>query len=92
MLVFILIGTITAVITIGLGYWNYVLGKRKKSSLVGSVIPAGYFVVRLIFAFLLCEGAKELVTSISGNVVITVVYVLLFIWGKQRSTNQKQAE
>ncbi|WP_328797495.1 hypothetical protein VSX70_01620 [Lactiplantibacillus plantarum] len=58
MLVFIVIGLITAVITIGLGYWSYILGKRNKSNLV-------------------------------GNLVITVIYVLLFVWGRQRFNRQK---
>ena len=67
MLVFIVIGLITAVITIGLGYWSYILGKRNKSNLVGSVIPV-------------------------GNLVITVVYALLFVGGRQRFNKQKQTK
>ncbi|GAB6200575.1 hypothetical protein YMSE1_29540 [Lactiplantibacillus plantarum] len=78
MLVFIVIGLITAVITIGLGYWSYILGKRNKSNLVGSVIPVGYFIVRLVFVLVLGEGVRELITSLVGNLVITVIYVLLF--------------
>ena len=75
MLVFIVIGLITAVITIGLGYWSYILGKRNKSNLVGSVIPVGYFIVRLVFVLVLGEGVRELITSLVGNLVITVTYV-----------------
>ncbi len=78
MLVFIVIGLITAVITIGLGYWSYILGKRNKSNLVGSVIPVGYFIVRLVFVLVLGEDVRELITSLVGNLVITVIYVLLF--------------
>ncbi|MDE4475079.1 hypothetical protein C1S38_04185 [Lactiplantibacillus plantarum] len=92
MLVFIVIGLITAVITIGLGYWGYILGKRNKSNIVGSVIPAGYFIVRLVFVLVLGEGVRELITSLVGNLVITVVYVLLFVWGRQRFNRQKQTK
>ena len=67
MLVFIVIGLITAVITIGLGYWSYALGKCNKSNLVGSVIPV-------------------------GNLVITVVYALLFVGRRQRFNKQKQTK
>ncbi|MCM2635265.1 hypothetical protein NDQ38_10835 [Lactiplantibacillus plantarum] len=56
MLVFIVIGLITGVITIGLGYWSYALGKRNKLNLVGSVIPVGYFIVRLVFVRVLGDG------------------------------------
>ncbi|ARK33251.1 hypothetical protein [Lactiplantibacillus plantarum] len=92
MLVFIVIGLITAVITIGLGYWSYTLGKRNKSNIVGSVIPAGYFIVRLVFVLVLGEGVRELITSLVGNLVITVIYVLLFVWGRQRFNKQKQTK
>ncbi|CDN27134.1 hypothetical protein [Lactiplantibacillus plantarum] len=92
MLVFILIGLITAVITIGLGYWSYILGKRNKSNIVGSVIPVGYFIVRLVFVLVLGEGVRELITSLVGNLVITVIYVLLFVWGRQRFNKQKQTK
>ncbi|WP_122551164.1 hypothetical protein [Lactiplantibacillus plantarum] len=67
MLVFIVIGLITGVITIGLGYWSYALGKRNKLNLVGSVIPV-------------------------GNLVIIVVYALLFVGGRQRFNKQKQTK
>ncbi|EIW15014.1 putative membrane protein [Lactiplantibacillus pentosus KCA1] len=89
MLVFILIGLITVVITIGLGYWSYALGKRSKSNLVGSIIPVGYFIVRLAFALVLGEDVREMITSLVGNLVITVVYILLFVWGRQRCNKQK---
>ncbi|MGA3555391.1 hypothetical protein ACA614_03350 [Lactiplantibacillus plantarum] len=92
MLVFIVIGLITAVITIGLGYWSYALGKCNKSNLVGSVIPVGYFIVRLVFVLVLGEGVRELITSLVGNLVITVIYVLLFVWGRQRFNKQKQTK
>ncbi|MBP5809715.1 hypothetical protein [Lactiplantibacillus argentoratensis] len=92
MLVFIVIGLITAVITISLGYWSYILGKRNKSNLVGSVIPAGYFIVRLVFVLVLGEGVRELITSLVGNLVITGIYVLLFVWGRQRFNKQKQTK
>ena len=89
MLVFIVIGLITAVITIGLGYWSYILGKRNKSNLVGSVIPVGYFIVRLAFALLLGEGVREMITSLVGNLVFTFIYVLLFVSGRQRFNKDK---
>ncbi|WLT33933.1 hypothetical protein [Lactiplantibacillus plantarum] len=92
MLVFILIGLITAVITIGLGYWSYILGTRNKSNIVGSVIAVGYFIVRLVFVLVLGEGVRELITSLVGNLVITAIYVLLFVWGRQRFNKQKQTE
>ncbi|WP_430490900.1 hypothetical protein [Lactiplantibacillus pentosus] len=92
MLVFIVIGLITAVITISLGYWSYALGKRNKSNLVGSVIPVGYFVARLVFVLVLGEGIQELITSLVGNLVITIIYVLLFVWGRQRFNKQQQTK
>ena len=92
MLVFIVIGLITAVITIGLGYWSYILGNRNKSNIVGSVIPVGYFIVRLVFVLVLGEGVRELITSLVGNLVITVIYVLLFVWGRQRFNKQKKTK
>ena len=85
MFVFIAIGLITAVITIGLGYWSYVIGKHNQTNLIGSIIPAGYFIVRVIFAVVLCEGSQELITSLAGNLAITIIFVGLFAWGKQRA-------
>ncbi|MCM2633228.1 hypothetical protein, partial [Lactiplantibacillus plantarum] len=63
-----------------------------KSNLVGSVIPVGYFIVRLVFVLVLGEGVRELITSLVGNLVITVIYVLLFVWGRQRFNKQKQTK
>ncbi|MGL3697971.1 hypothetical protein ACSX7Y_16355, partial [Lactiplantibacillus plantarum subsp. plantarum] len=60
--------------------------------LVGSVIPVGYFIVRLVFVLVLGEGVRELITSLVGNLVITVIYVLLFVWGRQRLNRQKQTK
>ena len=50
MIVFIVIGLISLAVTIGLGYWNYALGRQNKTNLIGSIIPLGYFIVRAIFA------------------------------------------
>jgi len=85
MFVFIAIGLITAVITFGLGFWSYVLGKRNQTNLIGGIIPAGYFIVRVIFAVTLREGTHELITSLVGNLCITIILVGLFFWGKQRA-------
>lgn len=56
MTAFIVIGLLTTVIMIGLGYWSYVLGKRGKTNLIGSIIPGGYFAIRTIFAITLSKG------------------------------------
>jgi len=85
MIIFIIIGLITAVITVGLGYWSYVLGKQRKTNLIGSVIPLGYFIVRAIFAVTMGDGTQELLTSLVGSLVIALVYFGLFAWGKHRA-------
>ena len=92
MLVFIVNGgLITAVHHNWLGLLEAMFRKRK-SNLVGSVIPVGYFIVRLVFVLVLGEGVRELITSLVGNLVITAIYVLLFVWGQQRFNRQKQTK
>jgi F0F1-type ATP synthase membrane subunit c/vacuolar-type H+-ATPase subunit K len=56
---------ITAVITVGLGCWGYALGKRNKLNLLGSVIPVGYFILRLVFALVLGAGVREVIARFS---------------------------
>jgi len=84
MIVFIIVGLTSVSITIGLGYWSYILGKRQKANLIGSFIPLGYFIAREIFAVTMGDGTQELLTSLVGSLVISLVYFGLFAWGKQR--------
>jgi len=88
MVIFIIIGLISAAITIGLGYWSYVLGKQRKTNLIGSIIPVGYFIVRVIFAATMGDGMRELLTSSVGSLVIALVYFGLFAWGRQRTSKK----
>ncbi|WP_407873812.1 hypothetical protein [Lactiplantibacillus plantarum] len=46
------------VITLGLGVWSYLLGKRNQSNFVGTVIPVAYFAVRAILAVMTQTGCK----------------------------------
>ncbi|MCH8624880.1 MULTISPECIES: hypothetical protein [Lactiplantibacillus] len=80
---------ITAVIIVDLDCLSYAVGKRNKLNLLGSVIPVGYFIVRLAFALLLGEGVREMITSLVGNLVFTFIYVLLFVSGRQRFNKDK---
>jgi len=88
MIVFLVIGLISLAVTIGLGYWNYALGRQNKTNLIGSIIPLGYFIVRAIFAVTMGDGMRELLTSLVGSLVIALVYFGLFAWGKQRTSKK----
>ncbi|WP_301703606.1 hypothetical protein [Lactiplantibacillus plantarum] len=68
---------------------SYAVEKRNKLNLLGSVIPVGYFIVRLAFALLLGEGVRKMITSLVGNLVFTFIYVLLFVSGRQRFNKDK---
>nr|WP_137607074.1 hypothetical protein [Lactiplantibacillus daoliensis] len=85
MIILIIIGLIFAAVTIGLGYWSYILGKQQKTNFTGSIIPLGYFIVRAIFAVTMGDGTRELLTSLVGSLVIALIYIWLFSWGKQRT-------
>ncbi|MCT3279876.1 hypothetical protein FIV30_12400 [Lactiplantibacillus plantarum] len=80
---------ITAVIIVDLDCLSYAVEKRNKLNLLGSVIPVGYFIVRLAFALLLGEGVRKMITSLVGNLVFTFIYVLLFVSGRQRFNKDK---
>lgn len=84
MLIIILIGLLVLVVTIGLGYWNYVLGRHNQANLVGAIIPLGYFIVRAISAVTTQQTTRGMVISLAGSLLIGLVYYGLYILGKHR--------
>ncbi|WP_048000503.1 hypothetical protein [Lactiplantibacillus herbarum] len=89
MLVVVLIGLLLIVITLGLGYWSYVLGKRNSTNLVGAIIPAVYFIVRALLAVMMQGSTRELITSLIGSLIFSLIYYGLFVWGKHRANKAK---
>ncbi|ARO02022.1 hypothetical protein BIZ31_01625 [Lactiplantibacillus plantarum] len=73
------------VVTLGLGYWSYLLGKRNQSNFVGTVIPVAYFAVRAILAVMIQTTTHGLVSSLVGGLLFSLIYYGLFVWGKHRA-------
>jgi len=92
MLIIILIGLLVLVVTIGLGYWDYVLGRHNQSKLVGAIIPMGYFIVRAISAVTTQQTTRGLVTSLTGSLLFSLVYYGLFVLGKRRVTKIEKSK
>ncbi|WP_420324101.1 hypothetical protein, partial [Lactiplantibacillus herbarum] len=74
-LVIVLIGLLLLVITLGLGYWSYVLGKRNQTNLVGAIIPAVYFIVRALLAVMMQSTTRGLITSLVGSLIYYGLFV-----------------
>ncbi len=77
----IIIGVVIIGITLGLGYWSYLLGKRNQSNFVGTVIPVAYFAVRAILAVMTQTTTHGLVSSLVGSLLFSLIYYGLFVWG-----------
>ncbi|CDN27133.1 integral membrane protein [Lactiplantibacillus plantarum] len=85
MLIIATIGVLVMVITLGLGYWSYLLGKRNQSNFVGTIIPVAYFAVRAILAVMTQTATHGLVSSLVGSLLFSLIYYGLFAWGKHRA-------
>ena len=85
MLIIVTIGVLVMVITLGLGVWSYLLGKRNQSNFVGTVIPVAYFAVRAILAVMTQTATHGLVSSLVGSLLFSLIYYGLFVWGKHRA-------
>ncbi|ANM73508.1 hypothetical protein [Lactiplantibacillus plantarum] len=81
----IIIGIVIIGITLGLGYWSYLLGKRNQSNFVGTVIPVAYFAVRAILAVMTQTTTHGLVSSLLGSLLFSLIYYGLFVGGKHRA-------
>ncbi|ANJ14282.1 MULTISPECIES: hypothetical protein [Lactiplantibacillus] len=81
----IIIGVVIIGITLGLGFWSYLLGKRNQSNFVGTIIPIAYFVVRTVLAVTTQNMTRGLVSSLVGSLLFSLVYYGLFAWGKHRT-------
>ena len=81
----IIIGVVIIGITLGLGYWSYLLGKRNQSNFVGTIIPIAYFVVRTVLAVTTQNMTRGLVSSLVGSLLFSLAYYGLFAWGKYRT-------
>ena len=82
MFIILIIGLLLLVVTLGLGYWSYLLGKRNQSNFVGTVIPVAYFAVRAILAVMTQTATHGLVSSLVGSLLFSLIYYGLFAWGK----------
>ena len=85
MFIILIIGLLLLVVTLGLGYWSYLLGKRNQSNFVGTVIPVAYFAVRAILAVMTQTTTHGLVSSLVGSLLFSLIYYGLFAWGKHRA-------
>ena len=85
MLIIATIGVLVMVITLGLGYWSYLLGKRNQSNFVGTIIPVAYFAVRAILAVMTQTTTHGLVSSLVGSLLFSLIYYGLFVGGKHRA-------
>ncbi|EHS82984.1 hypothetical protein [Lactiplantibacillus plantarum] len=85
MVTIIMIGVVIIGITLGLGFWSYLLGKRNQSNFVGTIIPIAYFVVRTVLAATTQNTTHGLVSSLVGSLLFSLVYYGLFAWGKHRT-------
>ena len=85
MLIILIIGLLLLVVTLGLGYWSYLLGKRNQSNFVGTVIPVAYFAVRAILAVMTQTTTHGLVSSLLGSLLFSLIYYGLFVGGKHRA-------
>ncbi|MCM2586101.1 hypothetical protein [Lactiplantibacillus plantarum] len=85
MFIILIIGLLLLVVTLGLGYWSYLLGKRNQSNFVGTVIPVAYFAVRAILAVMIQTTTHGLVSSLVGGLLFSLIYYGLFVWGKHRA-------
>ncbi|MFU0834621.1 MAG: Integral membrane protein [Lactiplantibacillus plantarum] len=85
MLIIVTIGVLVMVITLGLGVWSYLLGKRNQSNFVGTIIPVAYFAVRAILAVMTQTTTHGLVSSLVGSLLFSLIYYGLFAWGKHRA-------
>ena len=81
----IMIGVVIIGITLGLGFWSYLLGKRNQSNFVGTIIPIAYFVVRTVLAVTTQNTTRGLVSSLVGSLLFSLVYYGLFAWGEHRT-------
>ena len=81
----IIIGVVIIGITLGLGFWSYLLGKRNQSNFVGTIIPIAYFVVRTVLVVTTQNTTHGLVSSLVGSLLFSLVYYGLFAWGKHRT-------
>ncbi|AJO73134.1 hypothetical protein PND37_00640 [Lactiplantibacillus plantarum] len=81
----IIIGVVIIGITLGLGFWSYLLGKRNQSNFVGTIIPIAYFVVRTVLVVTTQNTTHGLVSSLVGSLLFSLVYYGLFAWGKYRT-------
>ncbi|MDG2543844.1 hypothetical protein, partial [Lactiplantibacillus plantarum] len=70
----IIIGVVIIGITLGLGFWSYLLGKRNQSNFVGTIIPIAYFVVRTVLAVTTQNMTRGLVSSLVGSLLFSLVY------------------
>ncbi|MCT3222645.1 hypothetical protein EFO81_08140, partial [Lactiplantibacillus plantarum] len=74
MFIILIIGLLLLVVTLGLGYWSYLLGKRNQSNFVGTIIPVAYFAVRAILAVMTQTAAHGLVSSLVGSLLFSLIY------------------
>ncbi|MCM2635318.1 hypothetical protein NDQ38_11110 [Lactiplantibacillus plantarum] len=81
----IIIGVVIIGITLGLGFWSYLLGKRNQSNFVGTIIPIAYFVVRTVLVVTTQNTTHGLVSSLVGGLLFSLIYYGLFVWGKHRA-------
>lgn len=80
----LIIALLTVIIVIGLGYWNYTLGRSGKSNRTGLIIPGVYLLIRLLLTVVVGRTIREVLASILGSVIFGVIYYALFKWGQTK--------
>lgn len=70
-------------ITIGLAFGSYRVGKHGVSVGKGLIIPIGYLVLRMLLT--IGASAQQMLTSLIGAIVIAAAYYGLYALGKSKA-------
>ena len=81
--IMLMIGVV--VVTIGLGWASFALGKAGKPQKVGLVIPIGYFAVRMLMVLVQRPHLGTLLLDLLPGAVIAGIYYALYVNGRHRT-------
>jgi len=81
-----LVALVMVLVTVGLGVLQYQLGKKQKTRLIGSIVPVGYFVMRVLMALFTSDDTTAITTSIVGSLIIAAIYYFIYSVTKKRHT------
>lgn len=80
--VILIVGVV--VVTIGLGFVNYYIGKHGAAPKIGAIIPVGYFAVRVLMALVKKPNLGQLFVAMIPAAIIAAVYYQLYRNGIRR--------